>query len=1040
MFVRPAVYVAAVLCAAGASRAALAPAAPLQLFERQEPEPRLGAIEFEGADAASLRGQLEGLEEGAPLDLRAVREALRQLYTSRRFSRVTAFVEPMEPPAATKAPPGVAFVRLHFQLTPVLEIVSVSFPGHSAISESVLKSTANLTGAFQPAQTPRAVKSLLDLYRRAGYRRAAIAVHEHAQPGGVALELQVDEGEPTRIDELLFPGVPSLSRAELLAALRLQPGDVLNQAQLEEGVRGLRESYRRAGRLRAKVEAAQIVELPGDRVRVLVPVNAGPKVTFHIRGNRAFTDHVLLSQIQTDSDEPFDQQAVQEMAANFRRFYVGQGFLRARVSTREISPSPGEVQIFFSVSEDQPVRVEQLLFAGNQAIPTGELQSLVEDVLADGTSIDPALGADPSDVERTGVAGRPDPPSPRRYHVEPSTVFDPVLYARAIRQIEDLYKSQGYLNVQVGAPKLAELAGRYRVSATIPIREGEQARVASLKIEGGGGEVKRSELEAALVLANGGVFSYLAAEEGRGRITLLYTSRGHLYAKVEDEEIFAEPDPKDPRHAVRVHVTYRIQPGPLVKVSFVRVEGPEQLRTVEGLILDLVNIKPGDILRPETMDRAQQALLRTGLFFSATLTPSNPQVEEAEKVLQVSLRERPTQSFLGSIGFSNNDGPRATLQFQQANLGGKNLTFSAVVKADFPFLRYDCSNSLVIINGQTCNGFLLPPDPIERVVDLGLNTPRLYPLTDAVRGAIDLIHERATRPSYNLTKFSAQVTAESVQRRPFSLGLALEVGYQTFEERVDILQLVDPSERRQFLQSTGSMVFSSLRPTLTLDLRDEPGRTRKGFFAQAIGDYMRSLTHESFHTNLIRLSLLAAGYIPLPLNSSLLLSARGGYNFQLDAESRTPGDRRFYLGGATTLRGFPEDGMQPEDNRIQLHQQIDKCKATLTGASCSTNVILALQGTSSGGDAFAAVRAEARIALGGPWELALFYDAGNLLSNPGAPTTKLSDLLKIHDATGAGVRYATPIGRMALDIGFNLRPDSDLGERTVGGYFSIDTL
>jgi outer membrane translocation and assembly module TamA len=62
------------------------------------------------------------------------------------------------------------------------------------------------------------------------------------------------------------------------------------------------------------------------------------------------------------------------------------------------------------------------------------------------------------------------------------------------------------------------------------------------------------------------------------------------------------------------------------------------------------------------------------------------------------------------------------------------------------------------------------------------------------------------------------------------------------------------------------------------------------------------------------------------------------------------------------------------------------------------------------------------------------------LANPTAQSNQFSVLFKIHDAVGSGVRYATPIGRMALDLGFNLRPDSDLGERTVGLYFSIDTL
>ena len=754
---------------------------------------------------------------------------------------------------------------------------------------------------------------------------------------------------------------------------------------------------------------------------------------------------MLLARLSLDGDEPLDAQAVQEMAARLRRFYVGQGFLKARLMTREIVGKDSEVQVFFSVFEDKPVRVERIVFTGQSAIPTEQLEELIESVLREGTTIDPAFGADPSDVERTGVAGRPAKGAPRRYHVDPTTIFDTVLYARAIREIEDLYKSQGFLNVQVGPPKLAIAEADARGRVVIPIREGEQARVASLRVEGGGGGVSQSELAAALTLQKGGVFSYLAAEEGRGRITQLFTGRGHLYAKVEDDETFDEPDHKSgPRPIVRVQVTYRVQPGPLVRVTLVKIESPDALRTLKGLIYDLMDIKVGDVLKPETLDRAQQALLRTGLFFSATLTPLNPQLEEGEKVLQVSLRERPTQSFLGSVGFSLTDGPRTTLQFQQANLFGRNLTFSAVGKADFPFIRYGC-NKVETLTTAGCSGIQLPNDSIvdaiERVVDIGLSTQRLYPFANSLRASLDLIHERANRPSYTLTKFSAQATAESVQRRPWSAGLTLEVGKQIFDDtRTSLTDLVSPIERKLLLQPVGEMIFGSLRPTLTLDLRDEPGRTRKGFFAQLAGDYMKSLSDTSFHTHILRLQGLAAGYLPLPLGSSLVLSARAGYVFHFDDEKKTPPDRHFYLGGATTLRGFAEDSLQAEDARKSVVNSIAGCKAVISGLACTRGAQSAILGDSSGGDVMVAVRAEARVAVGGAWELAFFYDRGNLLADPGAPNISWRDLLNPHHAVGSGVRYATPIGRMALDLGVNLNPDDELGERRLGLYFSIDTL
>ena len=98
-----------------------------------------------------------------------------------------------------------------------------------------------------------------------------------------------------------------------------------------------------------------------------------------------------------------------------------------------------------------------------------------------------------------------------------------------------------------------------------------------------------------------------------------------------------------------------------------------------------------------------------------------------------------------------------------------------------------------------------------------------------------------------------------------------------------------------------------------------------------------------------------AGYIPLPLLSSLVLSARAGRIYQLDPNSRTPGDRSFYLGGATTLRGFHEDAVQPQDVSEELREDVRKCQGILGGQNpaCTPQVIAAQAGgASSGGDQF----------------------------------------------------------------------------------------
>jgi outer membrane protein insertion porin family len=1001
----------------------------------QEP-PRVGDIVYEGADAESVRALVE-VQVGQTLDARDVRDAVRALHASARFSRVAAYQEPM----------ADGRVRLIFVLTSVEKLVSVAFPGHQALAESILHQTANLqvSAEFQPEQVGPAVEAVRAAYFRVGFRAAQVTPARKPAPGGVALELRIEEGPATRVAAVRFEGDPALDLDELHAAFRLDPGDVLNLGALDEGLRSLRERYRKAGRLRARVDAARIEEVAPARAQVIVPVQAGPLVRFRLRGNRAFSDAVLASRLTLDSEAPMDAQAAQELAGRLRNFYVSAGFLRAKVAEREMTGRDGSEDVVFSIDEGPQVRVERLVFSGNKHFDNAQLRERVFLLLNDTIQRDPSSGADPAAVERMGVMGELHSSHAPRTRVDPETVFEPVVYARALKQIEDLYRSQGYLSVRAGPPRLVPLGGDpNRLEVTIPVKEGEQALVGRLLIEGGG-DVPASELDSAIVLRSGQPFSYLQAEEGRSALTQIFTRRGHLYARVEDEEDFRDT----PDGGSRVDVRYRIQPGPVVRVGFVEVVG--QRRTLEGLVLSLIGLKPGDVLTPEVIDRGQQALLSTGLFFSATLTPRNPEVPEGEKTLQVQLRERPTRDFQANLGFSLADGPRAGVQWTQGNILGRNLTFTALAKANFPFTRFpsvpgDCPPAGVTDVSQ-CGTRIKYPDgiPLERLIDLGISAPRLYPFTNVLRAGLDLIHERAIRPSYDLTKFSAQASIDLARRRPVVAGIAYEVGYQELQRNAlsieDVLGVIDQRISRL---PQGTMLFGSLRPAVTVDLRDDPARPRSGFVFQVSGDFLRSFkgseTEEvgRVHVNLLKLQGLAAGYVPLPQQASLVLQARGGRVFQLDDRSLTPGDRRFYLGGATSLRGFHEDALQPQDLIDQLHNQVRACQSTLTGVACTPQaLLLASGGTSDGGDVFIGVGAELRVPFSSNFELAFFWDAGNLWRT--TPYQFFRHITLRH-AIGTGLRWLTPIGRVAIDLGFNLNPDSLLGEPRYAPYFSIDAI
>ena len=70
--------------------------------------------------------------------------------------------------------------------------------------------------------------------------------------------------------------------------------------------------------------------------------------------------------------------------------------------------------------------------------------------------------------------------------------------------------------------------------------------------------------------------------------------------------------------------------------------------------------------------------------------------------------------------------------------------------------------------------------------------------------------------------------------------------------------------------------------------------------------------------------------------------------------------------------------------------------------------------------------------LAGSLEAGLFLDLGNLWLDPSRYR-----LLDLRPSAGLGLRFVTPVGPAALDLGVNLAPDRSLNERIVAPHFTI---
>jgi outer membrane protein assembly factor BamA len=142
-----------------------------------------------------------------------------------------------------------------------------------------------------------------------------------------------------------------------------------------------------------------------------------------------------------------------------------------------------------------------------------------------------------------------------------------------------------------------------------------------------------------------------------------------------------------------------------------------------------------------------------------------------------------------------------------------------------------------------------------------------------------------------------------------------------------------------------------------------------------------------------------------------------------------PPQKRFYAGGANSVRGFGQSRLGPRV-LAQTNPEELRSKADPAAADCSITEIVdltcdatgaRLESRPTGGTRVLEGNAEVRFALGTDLEAVTFVDFGQVWG--GDQTVNLD---AVEFTPGIGLRYLSPVGPLRLDLGYNFRGDEPL--------------
>lgn len=963
-----------------------------------------------GEDETRLR-ELVAVKVGERLTPRALRRTVQALYGLGRFGNVVARTEPAAGPGRIV----LVLECLPKRVVASLRIVDRASP--PALDEERVQRASGLAPGDElwPGRLEDAAARAREAYARRGFRRAEVRAAARGELRADVV-LTVEEGPPTRVAALVFMPAGTAPPEEIAQSLATRPGAVLDLDALEADVRALRARLRRDGFLRSRV-GSPAVAFKGEAARVEIPVEFGPRVEFRFEGAVSLTVSELRSALGLEGEQTLDVPAIEAAARRLRALYVARGYAAARVTAREV-PALRRTAIVFEVDEGRRYRVRSVLFPGATRKSVAWLRARLDESLE--ALAPPDDGGPGADAERLAKASGSTVARRSRAAVDPRQVWNPAVWDQSALRLVELYRAEGFLEAAHEGTQVALDARAGTADVEVRLREGPRTRVEAVTFEGNRA-LPAEELSRSVRLSPGEPLAYADVEATRTALLLLYGRRGHLYARITDvEELSADH--------TRATVRFRIEEGPQVRVGAVVVSGAR--RTRHDVVRDTLTLHPGDVYDPDAAARSQAALLRLGVFRSVGLRLADPEVPDGTKDLTVEVAERPWRTLAPGIGFSLANGPRAFVELVQPNLFGRALELSARVKVNYPLATLFGEEIRADAKELERKQVL---DRVEGRFEAGLHDPRVKLFGIGAGARVDGVAEQLHRVAYNLSRGSVVFGLDFPLSGRITLSLQDELELDRIV-KTDAAQTLTFADVERLRFGDGVTALQSFRPVLALDFRDSSVYPRRGWLATGTADYVHSIATSVF-THMLKLSGAVSGYLPVGSRSVFALTLRAGRVLPIERGSQTILPKRFYLGGASTMRGYGEEEMIPEDVRGLFLDQVRACASSLSGLGCSAVANQLANGqtlVSQGGEAFVLAKAELRFPLRQGIEMGAFVDAGNLWLDPSQ--TSFADL---RWNFGLGLRFLTPIGPAVLDFGVNASPDSRLGERYLAPHFSI---
>lgn len=905
----------------------------------------ISRIDFDPPEQPLPREELNRLlplKSGRPLRMDEVRATLQKLYDTGRFDDVSIHAEPAN---------DAVTVRIQTKTRFFIGGVTVDGEANPPNRNQLVTSAKLALGSpFTPEAVSRAAGNLQERLRANGLYQARIRSRIDHSPSTdeTTVHFELDAGQRAHFGRVQLRGTFDRPADSIIRATRWHRGlgpvwfpgwRQATESRVQSGVERVRKAFQRANRLQVRVTLDDIgYDGKTNTVNPTLTIDSGPIIKVQTSGAKVSRGR-LRQLLPIYEERTVDRTLLVEGNRNLIDYFQSQGYFDAKVDFTQSEGTNGVQVVDYAILPNARHKLVGIEIAGNKFF--------------DETTIRERLTIREAGLSRLRYG---------RYSQE--------MRDQDRDAIRDLYRANGFRDVLVTATTMDDYLGRHdELGVRFEIQEGEQWFLEGVEWEGAS-PTDVEYLRGIIQSAVGQPFGDGAVVADRDTVLGFYLNNGYPDATFD----FSQSEGTS-RNQVRLR--YSVRPGERQFVRDVLIRGLHTTRA--SLVSNRIRLSPGDAVSQSQIAESQQKLYDLGIFAKVQTALQNPEGKEESKYVLFQLDEAAKYSFTAGFGA------------ELARIGGGVTTFDSPA-------------------GQT--GF-------SPRVSLGISRLNLLGLahTASLQGLVSTLQQRAVT-SYFIPQFhgsenlsltisglfdtSRDVRTFAARRweGSFQLGQRLSrantIQYRYSYRRVTIDQDTLKISNLLVPLLSQPVRVGQLATSFIQDRRDSSTDSHRGYY-NTIDVGMAHAALGSV-TDYSRVLLRNSTYHPVGRDWVVARTLQFGYVQRLAGVPEIPLSERFFAGGSSSQRAFPDNQSGPRDLTTGF---------PLGGTALlfhSTEFRFPLAGENIGG--------------------VLFHDMGNTYATIRDVSFRfrqrdIQDFSYMVHALGMGIRYRTPVGPIRVDFSFS---------------------